>query len=552
MSIRTKILLPLILLIFSAIASSCFIARRGLDAYGSTATLARQVIDLNEASRLARDNFDEAAQLLRRVEGMTDFLGQAQIESQFKRSTSDIEARLLTIQRAAFDTKLQRAAVEAKGAYDAWRNDASVFLGLQQASDIPTSELLHRRMTDMARTLDFISTLAINDSRAEFAVAGDSLRSQMILSLVLGFLLLVLTAGIALAALQTTIGPMIRLTSMADQAAAGDATADFVGYGRRDEVGTVARALLSFRDGVISNRKLSDDAARARELVDAEHRAQLECMAQEFERVMGRLADSFVSSSHEVQEAAKGLSLTAEETAHQAQAVAGAAREASSNVHNVASATEEMATSARKIAEKVQQAALVANQAGGEAQRTQIDISDLSASTEAIGQVVGLISSVAAQTNLLALNATIEAARAGDAGRGFAVVASEVKMLAMQTARATEEIEHKIAEIQLATNRTVGSIGMIVSTIEQIREISNTVAAAVEQQGIATREMAGNTVRAAQGTETVTSNIAGVGEAAETIGTASTQLLNLSNGLSTRAGKLKEEVEIFVLNLRAG
>lgn len=552
MSIRTKILLPLFVLILTAIGSSCFIAWRGLEAYGQTAKLADKVMNLNEASRLARDHFAEAAQLLQHVENTTDFIAKAQIESQFERTTTNIEARLSTIRAATFDSALQEAAIQAKGAYDNWRSDASVFLGLKQAGAIPTSELLHRRMTDVAQKLDAISTLAVSDSRAEFAAAGDSLRSQMMLSLAFGSLLLIMTASLSLAVVQRTIGPMVRLTAMADRAAAGDATVEFLGHRRTDEIGTVARSLLSFRNGVISNRKLSDDAAKARELADAEHRAQLERMAEDFERVMGRLADSFVSSSQEVQEAAKDLSMTAGETTRQAQAVAGAAREASSNVQTAASATEEIAASVREVAGKVQQAAEVTNQAAGEARRTEIDIMDLSASAEAIGQVVGLISSIAGQTNLLALNATIEAARAGDAGRGFAVVASEVKLLATQTSKATEEIEHKIAEIQQATNRTVGSIGIIVNTIGQIREISNAVAAAVEQQEAATREIAGNTVRAARGTEVVTSNIAGVGEAAETTGMASTQLMVLSNGLSSQAGTLKEEVQTFVRNLRAG
>jgi methyl-accepting chemotaxis protein len=170
-------------------------------------------------------------------------------------------------------------------------------------------------------------------------------------------------------------------------------------------------------------------------------------------------------------------------------------------------------------------------------------------SAEAIGQVVELINSIAAQTNLLALNATIEAARAGEAGKGFAVVAAEVKQLANQTTKATDVIGGKIGEIQLATQRTVESIGTISATVEQIREISGLVAVAVEAQGSASNGIADNTRRAAQGTDMVTTNIAGVGQAAEMTGAASTQLMELSNSLSARAGKLQEEVAAFVRNL---
>jgi methyl-accepting chemotaxis protein len=162
-----------------------------------------------------------------------------------------------------------------------------------------------------------------------------------------------------------------------------------------------------------------------------------------------------------------------------------------------------------------------------------------------------LISDIAAQTNLLALNATIEAARAGEAGKGFAVVASEVKQLATQTSRATQDITHRIEEIQAATSRSVGSIGKIVTTIGDIRTISATIASAVEQQGAATREIAGNAARASQGTHEVTETIFGVGRAAEMTGAASTQLMSLAGELSQQADTLQTEVTAFVSRLRA-
>jgi methyl-accepting chemotaxis protein len=346
--------------------------------------------------------------------------------------------------------------------------------------------------------------------------------------------------------------PLTNITNTMEAVSQGNLDTTIPYIGRKDEIGDQARTLEIFRQGLAETAKMRLEQAETEKRNAAKLIAERNAIADEFERTMGALAESFVTSSNEVQGAAQNLSATAEETSRQAQTVAEAAEESSSNVQTVASATEEMSASVREIFGKVNQAAQIANQAAQEASATRKDIAELSHSAESIGQVIELINTIAGQTNLLALNATIEAARAGEAGKGFAVVASEVKQLAAQTAKATEEISTKIGEIQQATTRTVNSIGSISNTVEQIREISSMVAAAVEEQGAATQEIATNTSRAAQGSEAVTTNISGVGHAAEMTGAASTQLMSLSNTLSSQADTLQTEVKTFVRNLRAG
>ncbi len=366
---------------------------------------------------------------------------------------------------------------------------------------------------------------------------------------------MVASAGmLALAALVARFGiaaPIRRVSAAMQEMAGGRFDLVIPGADRRDEIGDQARTLEVFRQNLAETERLRAEQVEAEKRNAEKLIAERNAIADQFERAMGTLATSFVSSSQEVQGAAQNLSATAEETSRQAQTVASAAEESSTNVQTVASATEEMAASVREIAGKVVQSAQIANQAVQEAGRTEGDIRALASAAEAIGQVVELINSIAGQTNLLALNATIEAARAGEAGKGFAVVAAEVKQLAAQTAKATEDIGAKIGEIQQATGRTVTSIGAISSTIEQVRDLSAVVAAAVEQQGAATQEIASNTQRAAQGTEAVTSNIAGVGQAAEMTGSASIQLMGLSGSLTQQADQLQQEVTNFVKSLRA-
>ncbi|MDR3373853.1 MAG: methyl-accepting chemotaxis protein [Ancalomicrobiaceae bacterium] len=334
--------------------------------------------------------------------------------------------------------------------------------------------------------------------------------------------------------------------------AGGERTLAIAGTDRRDEIGRMARMLETFRQSLCDNDSLHAQIAVEHQQSAERLMSERREIADAFQSKMGALADSFSRSSHQVSLSARNLSATAEETSRQAQAVSGAAEDASTNVQTVAASTEEMTASIREIGSQVTKSSSIANLAADEAARTESDVRELSVAAAKIGEVVELINSIAGQTNLLALNATIEAARAGEAGKGFAVVASEVKQLAAQTAKATEEIGSKIAEIQQATNRTVSSIERIVMTIGDIRSIASTIASSVEQQGAATGEIAANTQRAARGTEAVSTNINGVGKAAEETGAASAELLTLSNSLAGQANDLQSEVGRFVAALRAG
>lgn len=218
-------------------------------------------------------------------------------------------------------------------------------------------------------------------------------------------------------------------------------------------------------------------------------------------------------SAANLQSAANALAANADQSTQQSSAVAAASEEASANVQAVASATEQLTSSVREIGRQVTELTRTTGMAVDQAGQSSAGMQGLAAAAQRIGAVVELINTIAGQTNLLALNATIEAARAGDAGRGFAVVASEVKALAEQTAKATDEISQQILAIQTATRQSVGSIEEIGTTIGSVNEIA-AIAAAVEQQGMATAEIARNIQEAARGTQDVSSNIGGVSQAA--------------------------------------
>jgi len=254
-------------------------------------------------------------------------------------------------------------------------------------------------------------------------------------------------------------------------------------------------------------------------------------------------AASLTSAASELSSISQEMSANAEETAAQANTVAGASEQVSTNVQTVAAGTEEMSASIREIARNAADAAKVAREAVNLAATTNATVTKLGESSTEVGNVIKVITSIAQQTKLLALNATIEAARAGEAGKGFAVVANEVKELAKETAKATEDISQRIEAIQADSRGAVTAIGQISATINQINDIQNTIASAVEEQTATTNEMARNVAEGAKGSTEISRNIAGVATAAQDTTAGAAKALEASRVLTQMAIELSRLVQ---------
>jgi methyl-accepting chemotaxis protein len=346
-------------------------------------------------------------------------------------------------------------------------------------------------------------------------------------------------------------GPLRAIARLIERLATGDLSIAVTGTERRDEIGSLARSLDVFKRNALETielRRLQDEQERR---AGADRKALLNGMADEFERGVMASLETLASAATEMRASAEAMTSTADTTAVQATNVAAAAAQASANVQTVAAATEELAASVGEIARQVGRSTEIAGAAVDSARSSDSDIRHLTEAAQRIGNVVQFIGALASQTNLLALNATIEAARAGEAGKGFAVVAAEVKSLARQTAEATEEIATQVAAVQSATAGTVQLIQTIGGTIGTMNEIATTIAAAVEEQGAATAEIARNIQQAATGTGQVSSSIRGVTDAASETGAASAQVLSAADELAQQAEKLRHEVGVFLGRVRA-
>jgi methyl-accepting chemotaxis protein len=320
---------------------------------------------------------------------------------------------------------------------------------------------------------------------------------------------------------------------------------------RHDEIGAIARTVDVFRNYRIERRQLETERMSAEKQAAERRKAELNQFVEGFRARISGIIEQVMGSSGQFERDARQLSVTAHSTAKMSGQSASASRQASEHVRSAATASNELSESIVEISRRVLDSNNVAADAVKQANATDERMAELSAAGDRIGDVVKLITSIAAQTNLLALNATIEAARAGEAGRGFAVVAQEVKNLAGQTAKATDEISSHIVNMQRATGESVDAIKAIGQTIERISEITTSISSAVEQQGTATQSIAAGVRAAAGGTLEVAENIERVARGAGETETTSGQMLKSAKALSEVSIHLRDEVEKFLDSVRA-
>lgn len=366
-----------------------------------------------------------------------------------------------------------------------------------------------------------------------------------------GLLLAVIAASILYMLLSRLLRPLGRATAAVRELSEGRLEQEIPATNRSDEIAEILSALTTLRRQLVEAELLRSQQEETKRQAEMDRRATLVRTADNLESEVGEVVEGIATASTELSSAAESLVSIAGDTTRRAATVSHASAAADNDVRAVAAATEELAASVAEISRQLAESSRMAAAAVDQATQADVTVANLTDAASKIGEVTRLIGDIAGQTNLLALNATIEAARAGEAGKGFAVVASEVKILAGQTAKATEVISEQIIAMQSAARDSARDLGSIRGSISRISEVVTAVAAAVEQQGAATREIARSVQGAAGGTREISVEITGVSSSATVTSESASQVRTTAVELSSKAERLRCQVGDFVLGIRA-
>lgn len=365
-----------------------------------------------------------------------------------------------------------------------------------------------------------------------------------------GLLILLILGPLLWMSLSRTMRPLKSMTKAIVSISDGKLDTEIDAVGRRDEIGAIAHALgiLKVR---LAERATLQEKQHVTETERRHHQQRVDEAIGLFRGEVGVALEAFKSNAERMTEASDGLARVAAESSGRAARAAQNSHGASANVENAAQAAEEMGAAIREVEFQVRRVRTEIVEAASISRDTASSVQALDETARAIGEVVNLIRDIAAQTNLLALNATIEAARAGEAGRGFAVVASEVKSLASQTADATDRIVTQVSAIQGATGEVVFAIQNIANRMGAIENFANAVATSIEQQAIATGEIASGVAMASSSALSVSSDLSVLADSVEETGQSAEQVRGAAGEVAAQALRLRATVDQFLRSVAA-
>jgi methyl-accepting chemotaxis protein len=504
-----------------------------------------------DAARSAWDEFRQAEQHLSSVTEGIRFEKSAEAVARFKGLVSGVERELARLRSALMSDDAQRLGTEVTELVGQWKKNALTLLGEAPATTIPAPHVMAQLEGRIRKDLRDLVDVALKDAEAaRSAIHAETAFSERLAGVLLA-LTIVLGVGLAVFSAISIRSPLRRVNDAMKALADGKLDVANNDQSRRDEIGSMARTLEVFRANTLEMHRLEAEKSEAEKHTALERQRLMSEVAEAFEAQVGSVIERVDTIVSELHRSTQGMAGAAETTHGQVIRAIKEAETSSSDVGSVAAASHEMASSAREVSSQSAHSHSRAAEVIGLVESSNKAIESLVQTTGTIGEMAGLISSVAAKTNLLALNATIEAARAGEAGKGFAVVAQEVKSLADQTRKATEAIAANISSVQVATHEVVSSMTAIRGSVGSMGSSLSEVAHAMSGQEAAAGEIAASMHRASTGTDVVRRTLSSVSDAFEDVSTTTQGIMRLLEDLDASARTLRAEAGSFLSQVRA-
>jgi methyl-accepting chemotaxis protein len=377
----------------------------------------------------------------------------------------------------------------------------------------------------------------------------NAVEKTKIINYVIGLCLLFILSFKVIKIFVWLFNPLRKIIVSMSYISQGNLKAEIPYLNNQDEMGEMAKALEVFRDNAARVSKIEEDKKLAEAKAQEENKKVLKELADKFNNTVTQVSTTVGLAAEEMEATSKNMAESSKTNSTRVSELVQYASTASNNVSTIASAAEELTASVKEIERQVSESSNNINGAVKQAEIATSTISGLSIAADKISSVISLISDIAAQVNILALNATIEASRAGEAGKGFGVVALEVKGLAQQTTKALEQITEQINAIQHESSNAVSFITDISKTINEISKISSSISNTIQDQGVATTEIAKNIHQAAKWVEDLYKNSEGVQQFTTQNMNAANEMLSACGELSSQAGVLNNEVSKFIKSI---